>query len=188
MTLESVLARLRLGAVFEPFDCHATFDARRGIPGVVGHACHSTGKEFEGGLALLPRLDVCVASTELFCDGGNVEDVDESGAHGDNDFAWRGSHGMWFAGKGDNYGLAAGLGEVVEVEGAVPRGGDKNLVLGVVDDAAHGLGMFANGCLLACVEVDPEENFARQSLFFSVAYIQVMNPSNVASVPRHSVI
>lgn len=168
MALESVLARLRLGAVFEPFDCHATFDAGRGIPGVIGHTCHSTGKEFEGGLALLPRLDVGVARAELFCDGGNVEDVNESGAHGDNDFGWGGSHGVWFSGKGDNCRLATGLGEVVEVEGAVPRGGDEDLVLRVVDDAAHGLGMFANDCLLACLEVNPGENYVRQPFFSSL--------------------
>ena len=70
MTLERILARLRLGARVEPLDGDAALDAAAGVAGILGHACDGARHELEGALALLPGFDLELVGRRLGGLGG----------------------------------------------------------------------------------------------------------------------
>lgn len=134
VALECVLARLRIGAGIEPLDGDAALDAAGGVAVVVGHACHGAGHEFQGGLALLPGLEVFFGGGggavgfsvggEEEGDGVELVDVEEAGGHGDDELGGGDGEGVGLLGEGDLDGFGLGVAEGVDVEGAVPGCGD----------------------------------------------------------------
>lgn len=85
---------------------------------------------------------------------------------------------MGFAREGDGHGRGGRVGGVVEVEGAVPRGGDEELVRGAVDDAPDGLVVLGHDGLGAGFEVEsvvfwgcqrrPSQSFVRLLLLLLI--------------------
>lgn len=123
VALEGVLAGLRLGRGVEELDGDAALDAARGVARVGRHGGHGAREELERGLALLPGPG-CGLRGQARGEGGEVVDVHQAGRHGYHELRGACGHGVGLAGEGDLEGRLGRVGGVVNVECAVPGGGD----------------------------------------------------------------
>ena len=166
VALEGVLACLRFGRVLKPLYGNAALDAARSVARVIGHAGESARQVPQRRLALLPGLEVGTAAalSEQRLYGVEVVDVDDAASHGDDYLGGADGEGLRFAGQRDSERRAGWVLGIVQIQAAVPRGGDEDAVVCAVADVADGSGVLADEDLFAVCEVNSANMLVNKNL------------------------